>query len=85
MFALADPLSPSPRAVHFPVDARPPVLVRHGHRWYRGRLHAWLPEPAAEDDVDRPREWRAVVTFSVGAGLQYYLSVPSDQVRPQDP
>ena len=85
MFALSDASTPTPHAVHFPVDARPAVLVRHGHRWYRGRLHAWLPEKAGPDDVDGPRGWRAVVTFSVSAGMQYYLSVPSDQVRPQDP
>jgi len=68
------------RSVHFPVDERPAVLVRHTDgAWHVGRLHAWLryrPRPG------RSGGWRAVVSYHVAAGLQYYLDVPAERVRP---
>lgn len=66
-------------AIHYPVDARPRVLVRHQDGvWHEGRLHAWLR-------TRRPPGWRAMVSYSVGAGLQYYLDVPADRVKRQGP
>ena len=73
------------RSVHYRVDERPAVDVRHTDgTWYAGRLHAWLlcrstgrrGEPAGA-------RWRAVVSYHVAAGLQYYLDVPAGRVRPR--
>lgn len=66
---------PSP-ARFYPVDRRPRVEVHHRDgTWYPGRLHAWLRRR-------RPPGWDAVVSYHVGAGLQYYLCVPAERVRP---
>lgn len=69
-----------PTSVHFPVDDRPAVLVRHSDdRWYSGRLHAWL-----RDDRTTPGRWLAVVSYHVGAGMQFYLCLDAARVQPSD-
>lgn len=74
------------RNVHFPVDDRPTVLVRHSdERWYPGRLHAWLhDDPAARDGRATVAHWLAVVSYHVGAGMQFYLCLDAARVRPSD-
>lgn len=63
-------------AVHYDPHERIRVEVRHHDGgWYPGWLHAWWRTSGG---------WRASVTYHVGAGLQHYLDVPADHVRPLD-
>lgn len=62
------------RIIYAPLD-RPPAWVEDDGHWWRGRIHSWHR---------RPSGWVAIASWHVGIGLQKYLDVPAERLKPGD-